>query len=179
MPYNLFNELTLFYDDEAAARKIYDVVKEKYPNKNAEELMKNNIEYAKRNTPKDGDLVRFIQDAIENDYAGSVGADNTNSYNGITVACDVADKTIIDELRNIFVDEERANEIYDSIKGQYASVNPDELIRANIEFAQKKEKKLGRTFLRYLEDVILKNSAGYTEVPANSKSALNVSLTAG
>jgi len=158
MPYNVLNELMLFSEKESDVNEIFTFVKEKYPNNNAEKIIKENIEYVKRNGARlgvqDNNIAKVMREAIINNYADT----GTDSAYTVTSAAN-----IIDELLEFFVDKERVCKIYNNVKYQYPDINPDEFIRVNIEFAKKKEKKLKTMFLKYLEDVILKNSAGYTE----------------
>jgi hypothetical protein len=149
--------LELFFDSEVA-EEIYAIVRNKYPNHNCEDIIKANIEFAKRNIPENCDdngeiLIAFIRKAIEDDLAGTAAIQNPAKI--------VIEKTIIDILIEIFIDEQRANKIYDNVKMKYLNANCDELIKVNIEFAKQKEKKLKTAFPEYLEYAILKNLAGY------------------
>jgi hypothetical protein len=151
MPYIVFNELSLFFDNENAVKEIYSLVKDKYPSRNCEEVIKNNIEYAKKNCRNNNsDFSSYIRKAIENDYAANEKIENEEQA-----------EDILEELTKLFHDKDRASRVYISIKNKYPDINHDELIKTNIQFARKKEKKLKMMFLGYLEETISKNLAGY------------------
>jgi hypothetical protein len=157
MPYIVREELELFFGNDVA-EEIYTTVQNKYPNHNCEDIIKANIEFAKRNIPENSDddgeiLIAFIRKAIENDLSGTTAIQSS--------AKTTAEKTIIDSLIEIFVDEQRASKIYNNVKTKYPNTNCDEFIKVNVEFAKQKEKKLKTAFPEYLEYAILKNLAGY------------------
>jgi hypothetical protein len=152
MPYIVFDELAMLFDSEDTAKSIYAIIKSKYSNRDCEELIKNNIEYAKIHNKGD-DLLTYLREAIENDYAASK-SETAES-----------DGTALDELTRLFYDEDRANRIYNHVKDTYPSIDCDELIRKNIEFAKQKEKRLKTMFLGYLEEAISKDLAGYVTTP--------------
>ena len=72
--YYAIEELSQLFNSEKAAQQIIEYVKEKYPSYDCEELIKENIEYAKRDKSKKQvySFLGYTRSAIENDYAGYI-----------------------------------------------------------------------------------------------------------
>ncbi|GBU21210.1 hypothetical protein R80B4_01099 [Fibrobacteres bacterium R8-0-B4] len=149
MPYTMFDELTVTFD-EATAKEVYAYVTAEYPGQDAETLIWENVDFVKRtfDSSKHRDFLEYVWEAIKNNHAAA-GKQKEESI-----------KPVLEILTELFYDKERAEKIYCQVQNKYADC--DELIRANIDFAKKKEKKLGIRFLPYLQEAIEKNAAEYS-----------------
>jgi len=68
--YDVFDELTQLFNSVDVATKIFNIAKTKYTNFDFKELIKDNIEYAKRNQKNAKNFLGYLRTAIDNDYAG-------------------------------------------------------------------------------------------------------------
>jgi len=150
MPYTMFDELKITFDEDTA-KEVYTYTASQHPNQDCETVILANMDFVKRNfdSSKHHDFLEYLYEAIKNDYAAA-------SKESVEQK-----KPVLDVLTELFYDKERAEKIYRQIQTKYEGVDYDELIKANINFARKKEKKLGVGFLPYLQDAIEKNMAGY------------------
>jgi len=150
MPYTMFDELKITFDEDTA-KEVYTYTVSQYPNQICETIICANMDFVKRNfdSSKHHDFLEYLYEAIKNDYAAACKEDAE------------LNKPVLDILTELFYDKERAEKIYRQIQAKYEDIDYDGLIRANINFAKKKEKKLGVRFLPYLQDAIEKNMAGY------------------
>jgi len=150
MPYTVFDELSITFDADTA-KEIYAYVAANYPDQDRETFIWANMDFVKRTfNSKIPDFLEYIWEAIKNNYAAADRVEEPN-------------KPILDVLVELFYDKDRASKIYSNVQNNYSNLNFDELIRANIDFAKKKQKKLGVRFLPYLQEAIEKNMAGYGE----------------
>jgi len=67
--YNVFDELTQLFNSVDVAAKIFNSAKAKHTNFDFKELIKDNIEYAKRNQKNAKNFLGYLRTAIDNDYA--------------------------------------------------------------------------------------------------------------
>jgi len=70
MEYDVFDELTQIFNSTKTATEIINAAKEKYTYFDFEDLIKENIEYAKRSQKSVHNFFGYLRMAIENDYAG-------------------------------------------------------------------------------------------------------------
>jgi len=68
--YNVFDELAQLFNSVDVAAKIFDKAKEKYIEFDFKDLIRENIEYAKRSQKSAKNFLGYLRTAIDNDYAG-------------------------------------------------------------------------------------------------------------
>lgn len=68
--YNVFDELAQLFNSVDVATKIFDNAKNKHTSFDFRELIRENIEYAKRNQKNAKNFLGYLRTAIDNDYAG-------------------------------------------------------------------------------------------------------------
>jgi hypothetical protein len=68
--YNVFDELAQLFNSIDVATKIFDNARNKHTNFDFKDLIRENIEYAKRNQKTAKNFLGYLRTAIDNDYAG-------------------------------------------------------------------------------------------------------------
>jgi len=68
--YNVFDELAQLFNSIDVATKIFETAKNKHTNFDFKDLIRENIEYAKRNQKTAKNFLGYLRTAIDNDYAG-------------------------------------------------------------------------------------------------------------
>jgi len=146
----MFDELAITFDEDTA-KEVYTYVTAQYPDKDKEAIIWANMDFVKRNfeSSKHHDFLEYLWEAIKNNYAAADEKKEESS------------KSALDILTELFYDKGRAEQIYRQIQNKYTDIDYIGLIRANVDLAKKKEKKLGVRFLPYLQEAIEKNMAGY------------------